>query len=221
MGESRESRAPACSMQRVTASACCRQNVPFSTPFRPESLTRASARIIAVRGLSQPRTRDHCSAGSRNGQWARPCGSNTAAGPRDVHAARVTARLSGRVEVVTTAPGASRIIGITTLWPFPERGGPSSSIESSTDAQHPTPRLVPTRYPRSAGRGRCREGRSVFDRATRARAPAAWRTSPRRASPSARTGEVVALAPTSKRQSRQPATTTKPATPSATAVQNQ
>ena len=208
-------------MHRVAVSACWRQNVPLSTPLRLVSLTSASARMIAVCGLSQPRRSDHRRAGSRVARWARRCGSNTATGPRDARAARVIARLSGRVEVVTTAPGASRIIGITTLWPLPERGGPNSSIESSTDAQHPTPRLVPRRYPTSVGRGRCRDGRSVLDRATRARAPAARRTSLRGASPSARTGEVVLLAPTSKRQSRHPAKATKPATASAAAVHAQ
>jgi hypothetical protein len=39
------------------------------------------------------------------------------------------------VEVVTTAPGASRIALMTTWAPFPERGGPISRIESSTLAQ--------------------------------------------------------------------------------------
>jgi hypothetical protein len=99
--------------------------------------------MIAICGLSQPRTSDHRRAESRDELRARRCGSNTATGPNDALWARVIARLSGLVDVVTTAPGASRIIGITTFRPLPERGGPKSNIESSTDAQQPTPRLVP------------------------------------------------------------------------------
>ena len=45
----------------------------------------------------------------------------------------VTARLSGRVLVVTTAPGASSSAGITVCRPLPDRGGPTTSIESSTE----------------------------------------------------------------------------------------
>ena len=61
--------------------------------------------------------------------------------------------LSGRVAVVMTAPGASRIALMTTCRPLPERGGPSSRIESSTDAQTPCPRERPSRYPTSDGFG--------------------------------------------------------------------
>jgi hypothetical protein len=55
----------------------------------------------------------------------------------------VAARLSALVLVVMTAPGASKMAGITRLKPFPERGGPTTTIESSTDAQHATPRDRP------------------------------------------------------------------------------
>jgi hypothetical protein len=60
------------------------------------------------------------------------CGSNTAIGPARFRAARVAVRLSGRVLVVITAPGASKIIGMTKCKPLPDRGGPSKTIESST-----------------------------------------------------------------------------------------
>ena len=56
-------------------------------------------------------------------------------------------RLSGLVLVVTTAPGASRIALMTTCRPLPERGGPISRIESSTDAQTFVPRLAPRLAP--------------------------------------------------------------------------
>ncbi len=128
----------------VTDTAWARQKLPFSTPDLPPSATRASARIIAVWACSQPRTSDQREAG-RPGARARRWGSKTITGPRPARAARVTARLSGRVEVVTSAPGASRIIGMTTFMPFPDRGGPSTRTESSTDAQHPTLLAVPSR----------------------------------------------------------------------------
>jgi hypothetical protein len=72
-------------------------------------------------------------------------GSNTATGPSFWRAVKVTVRLSGRVEVVTTAPGASKI-ALMTMWrPLPERGGPISSIESSTDAHTCRPLDRPSR----------------------------------------------------------------------------
>jgi hypothetical protein len=55
----------------------------------------------------------------------------------------VAERLSERVAVVITAPGASSNMGITMLKPLPLRGGPSRTIESSTEDQHSTPREVP------------------------------------------------------------------------------
>ena len=58
-------------------------------------------------------------------------------------AVMVADRLSARVAVVMTAPGASRSMGITMLYPFPLRGGPSRTIESSTDDQHSIPRDEP------------------------------------------------------------------------------
>ena len=50
---------------------------------------------------------------------------------------------SGRVDVVTTGPGASRMALITMCAPLPERGGPMTSIESSTLAQTVVPRARP------------------------------------------------------------------------------
>src|SRR6218665_469254 len=85
-------------------------------------------------------------AGVRGGAAAASAwGSNTATGPRRSRARRVVARLSGRVEVVSTAPGASRRKGATTMSDFPDRGGPTSSIESSTVAHTDRPWAVPIR----------------------------------------------------------------------------
>ena len=98
---------------------------------------------IAVCGDSHPRIGDQRSpAGSPS---ARCWGSKIATGPMRRRARMVAVRLSGRVEVTTTAPGASRIAGITRCRPLPERGGPMTMIESSTDAHTPTPFEAPSR----------------------------------------------------------------------------
>ena len=137
-------RAAACNRQRVTDRAWARQKLAFSTPDRPASGTNASARTMAACGCSQPRVSDQRRPGDAGSGPARPWGSKTMTGPRVARASRVTARLSGRVEVVTTAPGASRSMRTTSWRPFPDRGGPSTSIESSTLAQHLTPREAPS-----------------------------------------------------------------------------
>ncbi len=101
------------------------------------------ARIIAVCGDSQPRIGDHRIPAGRPS--ARCCGSKIATGPIRRRARMVAVRLSGRVEVTTTAPGASRIAGITRCRPLPERGGPMTMIESSTDAHTLAPLETPSR----------------------------------------------------------------------------
>ena len=125
------------------------QKPPDSTPPEesPVDDARPDARIIAVSGSSQPRIGDQRTplpptAGS---PAVRCCGSKTATGPRSFRASMVAAMLSGRVEVVTTAPGASRMALMTRCSPLPERGGPITRIESSTDAQISRPQLRPSR----------------------------------------------------------------------------
>ncbi len=95
-----------------------------------------------MRGVSQPRTGDQA---SRVGSPVNRIGSNTATGPRLARAAMVTVRVSGRVEVATTGPGASRIQGMTRCRPLPVRGGPTSRIESSTLHHSGFPLTRPTR----------------------------------------------------------------------------
>ena len=105
---------------------------------RPVAAASPLARIIAVSGSSQPRMGDHRSPAGM--PWR---GVGVEHGDRAACAAsarRVAVRLSGLVLVVTTAPGASRIALMTTCRPLPERGGPISRIESSTDAQTFVPR---------------------------------------------------------------------------------
>ncbi len=150
----------ACSATRVLPS----QKPPPSTPPEESSVAAARpvARIIAVSGSSQPLMGDHRSPAGMPS--ARCCGSKTATGPSRSLALSVTVRLSGRVDVVTTAPGASRIAGITTWSPFPERGGPISKIESSTLAQICLPCERPSKKPTSSGFGYSSEGRSVAAR---------------------------------------------------------
>jgi hypothetical protein len=130
--------------------ARCGSCLPRTRRTRPRpsaeagAAARPLARIIAVSGSSQPRMGDQRSPAGMPS--ARCCGSNTATGPPlRRRARRVAVRLSGLVLVVTTAPGASRIALMTTCRPLPERGGPISRIESSTDAQTFVPRLAPRR----------------------------------------------------------------------------
>ena len=141
--------------------ACSAEDCQNDDSFVPAAApaVNARARTRAVPARSHPRNGDHR---NRPGTPpARPCGSNTATGPTSCRALRVTARLSGRVEVVTTAPGAPRIIGTTTCKPLPDRGGPTTPIESSTDTQHSTPRDRPKRTPTSAASTESSEGRSI------------------------------------------------------------
>ena len=121
--------AAAWSRQRTACSAADCQKLASVVP-RAAPVVSALARTRATCGDSQPRIGDHFVADGTPG--AKPWGSNTATGPRLDRAVSVAVRLSGRVEVVTTAPGASRTALITTCRPLPERGGPSNTIESST-----------------------------------------------------------------------------------------
>ena len=141
----RPSNAAACSRQRVAETACARQKLAFSTPEWRASATSVSARAIAVWAASQPRVSDQRSNGRSGGRPAIPWGAKIITGPRSARARSVTERLSARVEVVTTAPGASRIMGMTSCRPLPDRGGPKRRIESSTLAQQSTPLEEPSR----------------------------------------------------------------------------
>jgi hypothetical protein len=87
------------------------------------------------------------------------------------------------VLVVSTGPGASKIIGIPKWMPFPERGGPKITIESSTVAYTATPREVPSRNPRSISAGLFISGRRVAARDDSVARPAPAWTSRRDAHP--------------------------------------
>ena len=140
----RPSRAAACSSARRTASVwACQKSPPSTVRLMPVPAASPRARIMAVCGSSQPRTGDQ--RRPRETPAANCCGSKTATGPTACRACMVTARLSGRVLVDTTAPGASSSIGITRCSPLPERGGPTTSIESSTEAHTCRPRERPSR----------------------------------------------------------------------------
>ena len=91
---------------------CCLQKLPDSVP-PALSAQSALARIMAVCGRSQPLTGDQRSA--EGTPAASPSGSNTPTGPCAARAVIVTERLSARVAVVITAPGASKSMGITML----------------------------------------------------------------------------------------------------------
>jgi len=134
--------AAACSRQRTACSeeACQKfeSTVPLAAP-----VVRALPRSRAVCGFSQPRIGDHRAAERMPG--ARHWGSKTTTGPIASRAVSVAVRLSGRVLVVITAPGASRMLGMTRCKPFPDLGGPTMTIESSTEQKHSRPRDMPNR----------------------------------------------------------------------------
>ena len=86
---------------------------------------------MATSGSSHPRTGDQRSV---DGSPDIPCGSNTVTGrPPTARACMVTTRLSARVDVVTTAPGASRMALMITYRPLPERGAPWMTMDSSVE----------------------------------------------------------------------------------------
>jgi hypothetical protein len=65
------------------------------------------------------------------------------------------------------------MVGITRCRPLPAPGGPSTTVESRTPAQHGTPRLRPSLNPTSRGPGCETEGRNTAARATSVLGPAA------------------------------------------------
>lgn len=63
----------------------------------------------------------------------RPCGSKTLTVPFAWRARIVVLRLSDRVDVAMRGPAQSMIAAISIRYPFPCRGGPSRTMESSAD----------------------------------------------------------------------------------------
>jgi len=115
--------------QRTAASAEDCQKLESLVPDAAPAVN-ALARTIAVCGFSHPRIGDQRVADGMPG--ASLCGSKTATGPTFARACRAAVRLSGRVEVEMTAPGAFKMALMTMCTPLPERGGPSRTMESST-----------------------------------------------------------------------------------------
>ena len=67
-------------------------------------------------------------------------GSKSIVQPHLVRAGAVNRSTSGFVEVLTTAPGATRTFGMTTDEVFPDRDGPSTRAERSGPVHaHPPP----------------------------------------------------------------------------------
>ena len=108
--ELRSPRAAACNRARTACSAEDCQKFESVVPDAAPAVS-ALARIMAVCGFSHPRIGDHLVADGMPG--ASSCGSKTATGPVFARACSAAVRLSGRVEVVMTAPGASRMALMT------------------------------------------------------------------------------------------------------------
>ncbi len=175
------SMAAACRSPRRAISVWPCQKAPSVTPplVKPAPAARPAARTMAVVGSSQPRTGDQRMPST----LPSPCGSKTATGPFARRRAAVAARLSGRVEVVTTAPGASRMALMTWCRPLPDLGGPTTISESSVDAQHSRPWEWPRRVPTSWGWGFLTAGRAFRPRRRICLRPTACSTSARVARP--------------------------------------
>ena len=143
--------AAACSNALMTFSDQPCQNEASSTPDE-DPAARTCARAAATLPSRQPviGTTAPFPAGRRpNRRWRSP-----RPGRRTARAVMVTATTSGRVEVTTTAPGASRTRLITTYTPLPAPDGPSRTTESRTLVYTSHPRACPHFQPRSVGRGR-------------------------------------------------------------------
>src|SRR5664279_1690755 len=142
--------AAACSNALITFSDQPCQNEASSTPD-DEPAANTCARAAATFPSRHPAIRDHRTVSGRPS--TEPSVAITPTGPTAARAAMVTARTSGRVEVTTTAPGASSTRLMTTYTPLPAPDGPSSTTESRTLVNTSTPLAVPQHQPRSVGRG--------------------------------------------------------------------
>ena len=145
-------RAAACRTHSRTVLACPRHTAFSPLLVMPVLAARASARVAARMGSSQPSIGSHATR-CANASPSMPCGSNTPTGPRAARARRVALMLSGFVEVVTTAPGASRIALMARCRPLPEPGGPTTRMLRSHDAHTASPAGGPEQVPDVGGRG--------------------------------------------------------------------
>ena len=166
----RPSRAAACSRQRRAVSVCPAQNAASETvrPTRPRrpGRGRGPARSAGSRSRAPATTR------SPPGRPARRCGSKTATGPRRRRAARVTARVSGRVEVATTGargvehPRDDHVQALAHPGRADQQDRVLDRAPHLPPAQPPDP--VPDRgrrRPRLGSKGRAEGGRLGADRA--------------------------------------------------------
>ena len=128
----------------MTVFACTRQTRLSLLSPMPVFAARASARVAARIGFSHPAIASHAMR-CANPSPSIPCGSNTPTGPRSAREVIVALRLSGLVDVVMTAPGASRIALIATCRPLPDPGGPITRMLRSTDAHTGSACAVPRR----------------------------------------------------------------------------
>src|SRR6516164_1832570 len=126
---------------------------PGGRTAAPAAPAMARAVRSAVSQFRQAGTGDHRSGVTPDGSGVLPDGSNSQHRPMPALASRVASNTSTLVDVDTTAPGAQRTLGMTTVLVLPDRGGPSTSTACCGGAKA-APAVPAPRY-----RGRSEERR--------------------------------------------------------------
>ena len=104
-------------------------NARMPTPPRREALTMASEVCTAASQFAAVVNGDHPTRSTCAGHSISPLGSKRKAHPSRTRTGAVASITSGLVEVETTAPLASKRLGMTREDVFPERGGPSTRVD--------------------------------------------------------------------------------------------
>ena len=136
-----ESRSFAAAWRRVERSAPARSVQwcsPTRDPLKRLAPTIASAVTTAASQLEAVVSGDQPTRSTPRGQATSPLGSYRNAQPSRLREGAVARMTSGLVEVETTGPSDSKILGMTREDVFPDRGGPNTRVERSAPAHiHP------------------------------------------------------------------------------------
>lgn len=141
-----------------TSRACPAHHSRSPLPWLPlVAPTRSAARSAATRGSRHPISGENLTVLA---SWPSPEGLNTCTGPRRARSPPVSDTRSVRVEVASTAPGASRIRQASSP-DFPVRGPPSRRVTSSTGDHTPSHPTRATRVANSVAGARSRRHRGL------------------------------------------------------------